>query len=448
MPIEQEYVDAHPGSARLYARATNVFPSGVTHDGRFLRPFPIYVSDAGGAHKHDVDGHDYVDYVMGHGALLLGHSHPAVTDAAMRQLAAGTHYGASHELEVEWAEEVVRLVPSAEVVRFTSSGTEATLMALRLARAFTGRPAVLKFERHFHGWHDYVVGSSKYAGNAPAGVPGATMATVVIADPTLDAARAAFDANPGIGAVIVEGAGASSGTLPIPAGFLRALEALCEERGAVFIMDEVVTGFRWAPGGVQSLEGLRPGLTALAKILAGGLPGGAVAGRRDIMERLAFPAPGTKTEKIGHPGTFNANPLSAAAGVACLREVADGTHQAKASALAALLRAGLNGEMCRLGIPGVVYGQASQFRIVLGGTAVPEPGDYHPRDLPFELLAAGSPSQKSRLVQLATINRGVHFFGDGGMTSSAHTEADIAATVAAWGGALTQARDEGVLEAR
>ncbi|MBI5947194.1 MAG: aminotransferase class III-fold pyridoxal phosphate-dependent enzyme [Chloroflexi bacterium] len=445
MSIEQQYVDRHPGSARLYDRAGAVLPSGVTHDSRFLRPFPVYARAASGSRKTDVDGNEYVDYVMGHGALLLGHGYPTVQEAAARQMALGTHYGASHELEIEWAEEVVRLVPSAEVVRFTSSGTEATLMALRLARSFTGRPALLKFERHFHGWHDYVAASSKYAGAAPAGVPEATMETVVICPPTLEAARAAMDSRPDIGAVIVEAAGASSGTLPIPGGFLHGLRKLTEERGALLIMDEVVTGFRWAPGGVQELEGVRPDLTTLAKILAGGFPGGAVAGRRDVMERLAFPAPGATAEKVGHPGTFNANPLSSAAGVACLRTIADGSHQDRARDLAAKLRTGMNGELCRLGIPGFVYGQASEFRVVLGGQALPEHGDYHPRDLPLPLLEAGTPRRASQLVQLALLNRGVHFFGDGGMTSSVHTDGDIADTVAAWGESLAEARDEGAL---
>src|SRR5512139_2691122 len=138
MTIEATYVERHPASAKLYERAGKVLPSGVTHDARFMRPFPLYAERAAGAHKWDADGHELIDYVVGHGALLLGHNHPAVIEAAQAQLARGTHYGASTLKEIEWAEEVARLVPSAEVVRFTSSGTEATLMALRLARTHTG----------------------------------------------------------------------------------------------------------------------------------------------------------------------------------------------------------------------------------------------------------------------------------------------------------------------
>ena len=447
MTIEQAFVELHAASEKLYRRAGAVLPSGVTHDSRYLRPFPIYVTHAGGSRKWDVDGREYVDFVMGHGALLLGHSHPVVTAAAAAQLSRGTHYGASHEREIEWAEEVVRLVPSAEVVRFTSSGTEATLMALRLARAYTGKPTVLKFERHFHGWHDYVAASSKYAGAAPAGVPLSTLESVVVVPPTMAAVRQATEGRDDIAAIIVESAGASSGTLALARGFLQELEAFARGREIVFIMDEVVTGFRWAPGGVQEIEGVRPDITTLAKILAGGLPGGAVAGRREILDYLAFGKPGEAKTKVGHPGTFNANPLSAAAGVACLREAGDGAPQRKASENAARLRAGMNGELCRLGLRGVVYGQSSEFRAILGAPSVPEACDYDPRDLPPDVFQSPTPPETERLLNLALLNRGVHHFGNGGFASAVHTEQDISLAVEAWGGALEDLAAEKVLTA-
>ena len=445
MTIEETYIGQNPRSAKLYERASHVLPSGVTHDSRFMRPFPLYADHAAGARKWDVDGHELIDYVMGHGALLLGHNYPSVTEAAQVQLVKGTHYGASQEKEIEWAEEVVRIVPSAEVVRFTSSGTEATLMALRLARAFTGKPGVIKFDRHFHGWHDYVVANSKYSAGAPAGVPQATLDSVSVLNLDMDEVRDTVSQRGDIGAVIVESAGASSGQLPVPRGFLAELQKFCRAEGIVFIMDEVVTGFRWAPGGVQELEGLKPDLTTLAKILAGGFPGGAVAGRREVMEHLRFPDPGTKATKVGHPGTFNANPLSAAAGVACLREIAGGDHQRRANQLAAQLRAGMNGVLCELGIPGFIYGQASEFKILLAGTQVPEAQDYDPRDLPWQIMADGMPGERSRLLQLAMANHGSHLFGAAGMTSSAHTDADISHTVDAWRQSLVELRAEGAL---
>ena len=188
-PTNSPLIDAYrrrtPTSARLYQRAQSVFPSGVTHDGRFLEPYPMYVARAAGSRKWDVDGNEYVDYSGGHGALLLGHNHPTVVEATQRQLPRGTHYGACHELEIRWGELVQQLVPSAELVRFTNSGTEATLLALRLARAFTGRPKILRFAGHFHGWHDHMafgVGSH-FDGTPTPGVLSEVAANVVLAPP-------------------------------------------------------------------------------------------------------------------------------------------------------------------------------------------------------------------------------------------------------------------------
>src|SRR5438132_4019197 len=155
--LTARFEDEFSNSRRLFEKAKGLFPNGVTHDLRYLEPFPIYVERALGAHKWDVDGHRLIDYWAGHGALLLGHSHPAVVEAVERQMGRSTHPGACHELEIEWGQWVQKLVPSAEKLRFVSSGTEATLMALRLARIFSGRPRFLKFAGHFHGWHDYLI---------------------------------------------------------------------------------------------------------------------------------------------------------------------------------------------------------------------------------------------------------------------------------------------------
>lgn len=445
MTIEQKYIEQNPNSERLHRRASEVLPSGVTHDSRHMRPFPIYVERASGSRKWDVDGHEIIDYVMGHGSLLLGHSHPAVTEAAAAQVAMGTHYGASHELEVRWAEQIAAMVPSADVVRFTSSGTEATMMALRLSRAVSGRPALLKFDRHFHGWHDYVISSSKYDAPAPAGVPDSTLESVVVVAPDMSAVRETIASRGDIGTVIVEASGASMGQLPLPDGFLRELRDFTEAQGLVMVMDEVVTGFRWSPGGVQQRERVTPDITALAKILAGGFPGGAVAGRRDIMERLSFDAAAKKVDKVGHPGTFNANPVSAAAGVAALGLIADGVQQTRAEDSASALQAGMNGVLRELGIPGAVYGQASIAKIVLGGDAVPEARAYHPNELPLELLQNGTRSELQRLMNLAMLNRRVHVFGNGLIVSAVHSAEDLAQTVDAWSGSLRELQSEGAL---
>jgi len=439
--VEETYVELHPTSKKIYARADRSLPSGVTHDGRFMRPFPIYVDRAQGSRKWDVDGNEYVDFVMGHGALLLGHNHPRVQEAAMKQLEKGTHYGAGHELEVQWAEEVIKLVPSAEEVRFTSSGTEATLMALRLARAYSGKPAALKFDRHFHGWHDYVVGGSKYSEAIPPGVPEGTLDSIEVIAPEMHVVRETIASRPDIGTVIVEASGAGSGTLPLDEGFLKELRRYTEENGLLMIMDEVVTGFRWSEGGVQQLEGITPDLTALAKILAGGLPGGAVAGRKELMERLRF---STTKGKVGHPGTFNANPLSASAGVACLQEISDGSHQRQAIETTRKLTAGMNSELRRLGIPGYAYGQSSIFRLAFGGDELPEARHYDGLDVPPEVRAGGIPSAVYSPLNQAMINGGVHLFGSGGIVSSTHTSEDIALTMDAWSAALTSLQTQGV----
>ncbi len=446
MGIEADYAASHAGSRVLYERAGRVLPSGVTHDGRFLLPFPIYVDRATGSHKWDVDGHEYIDYVMGHGALLLGHSHPAVTEAVIAQASRGTHYGASHEREIEWAEEIIGIVPSAEVVRFTSSGTEATLMALRLSRASTGRPAVLKFEKHFHGWHDYVVANSSYSDDAPPGVPSSTLDSVVVAPLDMSAVREIIAGRDDIGSVIVEASGASSGMYPMPRGFLKELRDVTREKGLVMIMDEVVTGFRWSPGGVQELEEIVPDLTTLAKIMAGGLPGGAVTGRRDLLDQIAFPGSGSRTEKIAHPGTFNANPLSAAAGVAALRIAATGEPQARANQLAVRLRTGMNDVLTQLGIPGCVYGQVSEWKVVIGPQFTPGARDWDGRDIPAEVAGHNAPGDWSRVLSLALLNRGVHAWGGpSGFVSAVHTEMDIDTTIAAFETALRELRDESLL---
>ena len=250
--LTERYEAEFPKSRKLHEQAKRLFPNGVTHDLRHLEPFPVYVERAEGAHKWDVDGHRLVDYWAGHGALLLGHGHPAVVEAVRRQMASMTHPGACHELEIEWGEWVRRLVPSAERMRFTSSGTEATLMAIRLARLFSGKPRVLKFAGHFHGWHDAVIPAADppYDGGAVPGVPPEVQAETVVIPPN-DAAAVeqtlASDAS--IGCVILEPTGGHFGQVPVRGEFLRALRELTAKHQRILIFDEVITGFRVAPGG-------------------------------------------------------------------------------------------------------------------------------------------------------------------------------------------------------
>ncbi|MBT5812716.1 MAG: aminotransferase class III-fold pyridoxal phosphate-dependent enzyme, partial [Rhodospirillaceae bacterium] len=285
--IVAAYREKTPSSSSRATQAREVFPSGLVHDSRKLDPYPIYVDHAQGAHKWDIDGNEYVDYFGGHGALILGHNHPTVLAAVHAQLDKGTHFGACHELEVRWGELVKQLVPCAERVRFTSSGTEANLMALRLARAFTGKSKLVRFKGHFHGWQDHVAFgvTSHFDGTPTPGIVDGIAENVLLAPPDdIEATRRIFEAHDDIAAVMLEPTGASFGQVPVTREFVAELRKIATEHGVILIFDEVVTGFRVAPGGAQEHYGVTPDMCSLAKILAGGLPGGAITGRADIME--------------------------------------------------------------------------------------------------------------------------------------------------------------------
>ncbi len=447
--IIDTYQGLHPGSARLYEESLKTFPSGVTHDIRYLVPFPIFVDRAQGSRKWDVDGNEYIDYVMGHGALFMGHAHPQITQAVVEQAQKGTHYGANHRLELEWGRLVKQLVPSAEQVRFTSSGTEATLMAIRLARAHTGRDKVLKFDHHFHGWHDAVVGARAPESESlhSAGVPTGTLGNT-ISVPQNDISLVGQElAEDDVAAVILEPTGASWGTLPLRDGFLADLREVTQKHRIVLIFDEVVTGFRVAPGGAQERYHVRPDLTAMAKIVAGGLPGGAVAGNADIVSMLEFRSdPKWNAERrVEHPGTFNANPLSAAAGTAMLSMIGSGEHHRHADALNARLVRALNAVLERVGVPGCVYGLASYFHILLGQQTRP-PADGI--EWPWR-EAAPPPRMPGALVMAlkrAMLNHGVDLMsGSGGFTSAVHTDEDIERTAEALALAAGEMRAEGLV---
>jgi glutamate-1-semialdehyde 2,1-aminomutase len=433
--IHERYRTLHPKAAELFERARRVIPGGVTHDIRHLVPFPIYIDRASGVRKWDVDGHEYLDYWMGHGALFLGHCHPAVVTAIQDQAARGTHLGASHELEIRWAELVRQLVPSAEMVRFTMSGTEATHLALRVTRAFTGKPKIVKFQGHFHGWHDGVAVGVHPPFEVPlsAGVPGATLDQLLLCPPNDVKAVAALLERGDVAGVILEPAGGQAGTTPTVPGYLQELRALTRRHGVVLIFDEVITGFRYAPGGAQEYFNVVPDLTTLAKIVAGGLPGGAVCGRADLMSMLAHRDDPVwdRTQRVAHAGTFNSNPVSAAAAIATLEICADGALQARASKAGEELRRGLAEAMKKVGVPGAVYGEASIFHVSfegrpgLAGFDRPRRGDlYH-------------------LLRCALINEGVDCSLHHGWVSAVHGDADVARTLEAYERAFAAMAAEG-----
>jgi glutamate-1-semialdehyde 2,1-aminomutase len=450
--ILETYVRDHQRSSALFRDALDIFPGGVTHDTRHATPFPIFVERASGSRKWDVDGNEIIDYVSGHGALLLGHSHPTIVSAVRDQMARGSHFGASHELELEWGRRVQRLIPSAERLRFTNSGTEATQMAVRLARAGTGRDKLVKFENHFHGWSDTVTGAIVPGAEFPraAGVPQRALAEQIILPPNdALAVERTLEENADIAAVILEPTGAHMGKVPVEPAFLGELRHLCDRAGVILIFDEVVTGFRASPGGVQALYDVIPDLTTLAKILAGGLPGGAVAGRADLLNRIAHSddPEWDRAERVEHPGTFNANPLSAAAGSACLGIIAEGEANAQASQMSRLLAREMNAVIRRLGVAGCVYGAATILHVLLGAECLP----------PVDGITWQWPDEERRWVprmaadatvalKRSLINEGVDLMSDGRLiVSAAHSEADVKATAASFERALSQMLSEGIL---
>ncbi len=451
LTLLDRYAAAFPGSKKRFETAKGLFPCGVTHDTRMMDPFPPYIASAKGAYKWDVDGHKLVDYFVGHGALLLGHSPDDIVEAVQEQMAKGTHYGACHDLEIEWGELVRKLVPSVERIRFTGSGTEATLMALRLSRLFTGRPKFLKFLGHFHGWHDYVaIGSDPpYDVTAVPGVPEGVAANCVAVMPNdLNAVEEALKKDAQIGAVILEPTGGHWGGVPIRGDVLKGLRELCTRRDCLLIFDEVITGFRVAPGGAQEAYGIRPDLTSMAKILAGGLPGGALGGRADILAYLE-PRPGKP--KMKHPGTYNANPLSAAAGIAALKRVATGEPSRKANAAAARLRNGLNKLFADRGWPLLAYGDFSMMRIVTGYTGPRPTADAGDRDglIPYngDLNKLDGPRNARQIhaMRQTMLLNGVDLWGFAGMTSCEHTDAVIDDTIRAVESAVGMLQAESLL---
>lgn len=447
--IVADYTRTYAQSQHLHEAARDVLPGGVTHMARAFDPFPLYIDRCAGAHKWDVDGHRYIDYWMGHGAMLLGHAHPAVVEAVQAQVSRGTHAGGNTRLEMDWARLIMDLVPSAAGVKFTSSGTEATLLALRVARAYTGKSKIIKFEGHFHGWHDYVMCGVVPPYDTPmsAGIPPEVQQSVILV-PFNDAAAltAAVDSSDDIAAVILEPGGSYDDTVPSDPAFLAFLRQETARRGIVLIFDEVVTGFRYAVGGCQEYFDILPDLTTLAKVMAGGLNGGAVVGRKAIMEFFDPKADPTwkRYQMVPHPGTFNANPLSAAAGIAALQLIATGEPTKRAQEMTELLIDGINEVLTRRGIPGCAYGRASIFKTFIGMEAPPITRyDFSQIQTDTQTLLQGPPH--ASILRQGMLLNGVDLMRVAGFVSAAHTDDIMAETVRAFERTLTRMQREGLL---
>lgn len=330
--LEAGYEARTPESKRLFHEARRVIPGGVEGSIKYYSPYPLTFARANGAYLHDVDGHGYVDYLLSFGALMLGHGHPSVVEATRRiwQEVGTSAFGLASPLEAQLAEVVAELYPSVEELRFTNSGLEATLLAVRLGIAASGRDVVAKFEGHYHGGHEQVLLSvspdlqSAGPKTRPNAVPASLGLPEHFASHTLvlpfndyvaceEILTAERDR---VGVVVLEPM--EAGVVPADPVFLRRLRELTSRLGIVLVFDEVKTGFRVSLGGAQEHYGVQPDLTALGKILGGGLPIGAVGGRRDIMELTSPLRPGQGSNTVFHSGTFNGNPMSVAAGLATL----------------------------------------------------------------------------------------------------------------------------------
>ena len=441
--ILEDYISRHQGSALRYDEASRLFPGGVTHDTRYAQPFPLYMTHGTGPRKWDVDGNEYIDYVSGHGALLLGHSHPAVAEAVSQQVMRGTHLGASTDEEVRWAKAIKALMPSVEKVRFHSSGTEATLMAMRLARAYTGKNKVIKLQDHFHGWHDYAMAGSDRA--AP-GIPQDTLGSMVVVPAgDLGAVEDTLGRDSDIAALILEPTGAHFGQLPIDTpNYLMGLRELTGQHGVVLIFDEVVTGFRASPGGAQVRYGVKPDITALAKIVAGGLPGGAVGGRADIIDMIAHRGDPEwdNTRRVYHPGTFNANPLSAVAGATCLEIIATQPINKQADVMAAQLKAGINEIFGKMEVAGHAHGIASMVHVVLADCDC----DREICSMSHREIKEAAASAAVAAMKRGLQNHGVDIMGrDAFLVSSTHGEKEINQTLEAFENTLVAIRAEGLV---
>jgi len=356
-------------SKELFEESRKVLVGGVNSPVRAISPYPFFTKRASGCKIEDSDGKSYVDYCLGYGPLILGHAHPAVVKAVSGQLEKGTLYGTPTELELDFAKKVVKHVPSAEMVRFLSTGTEATMAAVRLARGYTGKKKIIKFEGAFHGAHDYVLvkagsGATTHGAPTSAGVPEETTGnTIVVPFNDRDAVRDALKGGD-VACVIMEPVIGNAGCILPEEGFLEFLREETEKRDVMLVFDEVITGFRLGLGGAQERFGITPDITTLGKIAGGGLPIGIVAAGREVMENLS------PLGKVYQAGTFNGNPLSMAAGYAAVGEIEKGSVLKKADSAAERLKMGLKDVCEGLGLETRIYGIASMFQMYFTGEDV------------------------------------------------------------------------------
>ena len=422
-------------SSRLFSKAQQILPGGVDSPVRAFKSVgasPLFIRRAHGARLEDVDGNEFIDYVMSWGPLIHGHAPRGLVAAIASAARAGTSYGAPSPLEVKLGERVRRLMPAVERVRFVSSGTEAAMSAVRVARAATGRDKIIKFEGCYHGHADAFLVQAG-SGALTLGIPTSPGVTRAAAGDTILAAyndpasvHHACEANRGqIAAVIVEPIAGNMGVVPPADGFLRALRDVCTAHGALLIFDEVISGFRAAPGGAQAIAGVRPDLTCLGKIIGGGLPVGAYGGRADLMALVAPAGP------VYQDGTLSGNPLAMTAGIWCLDHLTPKLYQ-NLAALGTRLAAGLAEAARDAGVAVQVNAFGSMLTPFFTNRPV--------RD--YRSAVAANTDQYARFFR-GMLTRGVYpppSQFEAWFLSAAHTVKDVDATIAAAKGAMAEAR--------
>jgi glutamate-1-semialdehyde 2,1-aminomutase len=430
-----------PGSLRigqhLWERARRVLPGGVSSNVKMEeQPYPLFFVRAEGSHLVDCDGNEYIDYTCGYGSVILGHAHPAVVEAVRRAAARGFIYGGQHEGEVLLAERLAEIVPCIDMVRYNCSGSEAVAAAVRLARAYTGRPKIIRFAGHYHGWLDEELISTHPPVDGPAtdGQPPAVLESAgqspTSAEHVLvarwndaDAVEHLLAAHEGqVAAVLMEPIMCNAGVIPPAAGYLERVRALCDRHGALLIFDEVITGFRVHLGGAQTLLGVIPDLAVFGKALANGCPLSVVGGRREIMDLVA-------SGGVVHAGTFNGNPLAVAAALATIEELAraGGEAYARLAALGQRLMQGLRQVAAARGVPVLLQGPGPVFYMWF--TDAPAVTDY----------ASSARISREPYARFATAMRagGVRVIPGGRWyVSCSHTVEDVERTVEAASRAL------------
>lgn len=422
-------------SEQLFEKAQKVIPGGVNSPVRAFKGVggtPVFIEKAEGAYITDSDGKHYIDYVGSWGPMVLGHNHPAIIDAVLKAVPNGLSFGAPTESEITLAELVCKLVPSIELVRMVSSGTEATMSAIRLARGYTGRDKIIKFEGCYHGHSDSLLvkaGSGALTLGQPSG-PGVpadfAKHTITCTYNDLDSVKQAFEQYPTeIACLIVEPVAGNMNCVPPKEGFLQSLRELCDQYGTVFIIDEVMTGFRVSLGGAQAYYDVKPDLTTLGKIIGGGMPVGAFGGKREIMEAIAPTGP------VYQAGTLSGNPIAMAAGLACLTELSKAGNEEKLAEKTKTLAEGLKALAAKHNVPFVVQYVGGMF-----GLFFTEQTEV----TSFQEVMKCDAAKFNRFFHLM-LEQGIYLAPsafEAGFMSLAHSDADIEATLQAADKAFAQ----------